>query len=160
MKRFLINVSLVLAALCCLEPPWPAVRPAASAQEKIDKAEAVKKELAALQGTWKLVTHEEGGKDVPYAEGEAPRYIFDKDKLTFKVKDEVIAEGPIDLDPTRSPKHMELRLTSGQTDLTIYIRVGDYLIQCGHRDGKTRPSEFATGTPNGGAYLVILKREK
>ena len=31
----------------------------------IDKAEAVKKELAALQGTWKIVAYEEDGKDVP-----------------------------------------------------------------------------------------------
>ncbi len=80
--------------------------------------------------------------------------------MTVKRKDEVIAEGPITLDTKTSPKQLDFRLTSGQTDLTIYIRVGDYLIQCGHRDGKTRPSEFATGTSKGGAYLIVLKREK
>jgi uncharacterized protein (TIGR03067 family) len=137
MKRFVCNIGLILAAVFCLTTSWSLGCPVASAQEKIDKAEAVKKGLAALQGSWRLVTHEEDGKDVPYGDGEVRLYIIDKDKMIFKNKDEVIAEGQIDLDPTRSPKHMDFRLTSGQTDLIIYIRVGDYLIKCGHRDGKT-----------------------
>ena len=37
---------------------------------------------------------------------------------------------------------------------------GYYLLQCGRRDGKTRPSEFATGTANGGEYLIVLQRQK
>jgi uncharacterized protein (TIGR03067 family) len=84
-----------------------------------------------------------------------PNSTIDKDKMTVKRKGEVIAEGPIELDPTNSPKQLDDKLMSGQTDLTIYIRVGDYLIQCGHRGGKTRPTEFATGTTKGGAYLSI-----
>ena len=159
MKRiFIFEVGLVLAGVCCLVVPRPSARPVASAQEKIDKAEAVKKELAALKGTWKLITHVEGGRVVDY---DTPQlYTFADDKLTVKRGDQVIAEGPIDLDPTKAPKHLDFRLTSGQTDLTIYIREGDHLIQCGCRDGKTRPSDFATGTANGGEYLIVLKREK
>jgi uncharacterized protein (TIGR03067 family) len=130
----------------------------ASAQDKTDKAEAVKKELAALQGTWKLVAIEEGGKDSPIK--EETYSIIDKDVVRVKYKGKVTSEGTISLDPTKSPKHMDVRFDFGQTDVTIYLRVGDYLIQCGHRDGKTRPVEFASGTVKGGAYLVVLKREK
>jgi uncharacterized protein (TIGR03067 family) len=113
-----------------------------------------------VRGSDCLPLFHKDGKDVPYADAEVRFYVIDKDKMTFKKKDEVIAEGPIELDPTRSPKHMDYRLTSGQTDLIVYIRTGDYLIKCGRRDGKTRPSEFATGTANGGEYLIVLKREK
>src|SRR5437016_5937613 len=134
MKRFLFKVGLVVAVIFCLAVSWPSAHPVA-AQEKIDKAEAVKQELAALQGTWKLVAHEENGKDVPTDDGGIRLYIIDKDKMTFKKKDDVLAEGTLELDPTRSPKHMDYRLTSGQTDLIIFLRVGDYLIKCGRRDG-------------------------
>jgi uncharacterized protein (TIGR03067 family) len=161
MKRFILKVGLVLVlvAIVCLTVPWQSGSPVALAQEKIDKAEAANKELVALQGTWKLMTHEEDGKDVPYGE-DVQLYIVEKDKITVKRKGDVIAERPIELDATRSPKHLDFQRTGGQTELTIYIRVGDYFIQCGRRDGKTRPSEFATGTANGGEYLIVLKREK
>jgi uncharacterized protein (TIGR03067 family) len=157
MKRFTFMTALVLVVVCCLAAPWRSAQPVASAQEKLDKAEAAKKELAALQGTWKMVAYEEDGKEVP---AEDRLYIIDKDKMTFKQNGEVAAEGTLELDATRTPKHLDYRITSGQTDLIIYTRVGDYLIQCGRRDGKTRPSEFATGTANGGAYLIVLQRQK
>jgi uncharacterized protein (TIGR03067 family) len=159
MKRlFTLKIGLALIGVCCLVVPWPSARAVAPAPETNDKAKAVKKELAALKGTWKLITHVEGGRVVEYDNPQL--YTFADDKLTVKRGDQVIAEGPIDLDPTKVPKHLDFRLTSGQTDLTIYIREGDHLIQCGCRDGKTRPSEFAAGTANGGEYLIVLKREK
>jgi uncharacterized protein (TIGR03067 family) len=151
-------VGLLPAVVFCLALAWSSA-PVASADDQADKAEAVKKELDALQGTWKLMTHEEDGKEVDYGD-DIQLYTFGKDKLTVKRKDTVIAEGPIELDPTRSPRHLDFQRTDGQTELTIYIRVGDYLIQCGRRDGKTRPTEFATATANGGAYLIVLKRQK
>jgi uncharacterized protein (TIGR03067 family) len=159
MKRiFIFEIGLVLAGLCFLVVPWPSARAFAPAPQKDDKAEAVKKELAALKGTWKLITHVEGGRVVEYDDPQL--YTFADDTLTVKRGDQVIAEGPIDLDPTKVPKHLDFRRTSGQTELTIYIREGDHLIQCGCRDGKTRPSEFAAGTASGGEYLIVLKREK
>jgi uncharacterized protein (TIGR03067 family) len=159
MKRsFTFQIGLVLIGACCLLVPWPSARQAVSALEKIDTAEVAKKELAALKGTWKLITHVEGGRVVDYNTPQL--YTFAADKLTVTLGDQVIAEGPVDLDTTKAPKHLRFRLTSGQTDLTIYIREGDHLIQCGCRDGKTRPSEFAAGTANGGEYLIVLRREK
>jgi uncharacterized protein (TIGR03067 family) len=126
----------------------------ARAQEKDQE-----KELAALQGTWRLESYEENGKVV--AIQDTVLYVIDKDKWTTKSNGEVKSEGTIiGPYPARSPKHLDVQQATGQTELTIYIRVGDHLIQCGHRDGKTRPSEFATGTPNGGAYLIVLKRQK
>jgi uncharacterized protein (TIGR03067 family) len=157
MKCVMLLPFLVLAAVFSLLAASPSASSVASTQEKIDKAEAVKNELAALQGSWKLMTYEEDGKEV---KDVGNPYTIEKDKLTVKRDGEVTAEGPLELDPTRSPKHLDFQRTGGQTEMTIYVRVGDYLILCGRRDGKTRPSEFATGTANGGEYLIVLKREK
>lgn len=161
MKNFTLALCATLALVCCAVILWPSLHRVAFAQEKVDKTEAAKKELAELQGDWKLMTHEEDGKLVDYG-GDTQVYTIDKDKMVVKRKGEVLAEGPIEIDATRSPKHMDYRLNSGQVDLIVFIRVGDYLIQCGHRDGKTRPSEFATNTStsNGGAYLIVLQRQK
>ncbi len=105
------------------------------------------------------MTHEENGKDYDYGDN-FQLYVFDKDTITVKKKEGVLAEGSIELDATRTPKHLDFKRKSGQTQLCIYFRVGDYMIHCGRRDGKTRPSEFATGTANDGEYLIIPKREK
>jgi uncharacterized protein (TIGR03067 family) len=123
-----------------------------------NKAEAGKKEIAELQGTWKLQAHEEQGIVVP--PDDTQLVTITGDKISWKRKGEVIEEGTIELDATRSPKHLNYQFNSGRSDPTIYIRVGDYFVQCGRRNGKTRPSEFATGTANGGEYLIVLKREK
>jgi uncharacterized protein (TIGR03067 family) len=106
------------------------------------------------------VSYEESGKDVPDGE-DVHLDTVEKDKLTVERNGGVYAEGQIELDPTKSPKQLDFRRTDGrQTELTIYIRVGDLLIQCGHRDGKPRPTELATATAKGGAYLIVLQRQK
>jgi len=128
----------------------------------IDKTAAIEKELEALQGTWKLMTHEENGKLRNLKPTQL--YTFEKDNMTITVGGGVTSQGSIELDPTTSPKRLDFTRTwdhidATRIDLTIYVRVGDYIIKCGHRDGKTRPTEFATGTKNGGAFLIVLQRQ-
>jgi hypothetical protein len=33
------------------------------------------------------------------------------------------------------------------------------MIQCGNRNVKNHPGEFASGTKEGGAYMLVLKKE-
>src|SRR5262245_57261873 len=100
MKRsFTFQIGLVLIGACCLLVPRPSARQAVSAQEKVDTAEAARTELAALKGTWKLITHVEAGRVVDY--NTPQRYTFADDKLTVTLGDQVIAEGPVDLDTTK-----------------------------------------------------------
>ena len=142
MNHSKIRVSLVLSAVFCLTILLRAADPPASAQERDDKAEAAQKELAALQGTWRVVTHEENGQEYSYGDN-FQLYVIEKNKFTVRKREGVLAEGTIAMDVTKSPKQLDFRLTTGQTDVIIYIRTGDYWIQCGNRDGKTRPAEFA-----------------
>jgi uncharacterized protein (TIGR03067 family) len=156
MKR--IRISLVLA--CSAGAFLLALQAisGAPARANDDKAERDKKELAALQGTWKLIFHEEEGKEVSDDAGQL--YTIEQQKITVKRGNEVVVEGDLKLDASANPPHLDWAYTSGTNELTIYIRAGNLLIQCGHRDGKTRPKEFASGTADGGAYLIVLKREK
>jgi uncharacterized protein (TIGR03067 family) len=130
-------------------------------QEKAEKEEAVKKELAALQGTWRLKAGEDGGKE--QAPEELKRYslVFDGSKVTFKQDSETVAEGKADVDPMKSPKHMTIKWNiREQPDVIIFIRVGNFLTMCGRRNGGTRPTEFASGTEKGGEFLNVWEREK
>lgn len=116
------------------------------------------KELAALQGTWKPLQLEEEGKQVA---GElSTRHIVKGDTITVQVDDKTHAKGKVSLDPHKTPPQLDLRLENGETHLLIYVRAGDHIICCGNRDGQIRPTEFSTGTPRGGEYLMTWKIEK
>jgi uncharacterized protein (TIGR03067 family) len=159
MKKFMSFPGVILVVVCSVASLWAMPLSVRDVGEKVDKAEAAKKELDDLQGSWKLICHEEDGKVVDYG-GDTQIYKYEKGNLTVKRNENLVAEGTIELDATRSPKQMDYRINNGQIDPIIYFRVGEFMIQCDHRDGKTRPTEFATNTPNGGAYLIVLQRQK
>lgn len=119
---------------------------------------ADKKELAVLQGTWIPLQHEEHGEK---ASGEFNfKQIIKDDKITFLVNGEVKAEGKVVIDVTHTPNHLDFQFRSGQVDSIIYVRAGNYVIYCGNRDSKNRPTEFTTNTDNGGDYLMTWKIER
>jgi len=128
------------------------------AREKAEAdAETLDEELAALQGTWVPLRYEEGGK---MAQGEiSTRHIIQGDKVTVQVNGQTVSTGTVVLDPTQNPKHLNFQFPSGQTHSMIYVRVGDHVIYCGNRD-VTWPTEFASGTPKGGEYLIAWKIER
>jgi uncharacterized protein (TIGR03067 family) len=124
---------------------------------RVSASNRAKEELAALQGTWVPLHYEEEGKKVQGA--FHCKHLIKGDQVTVQVNGETKAEGKVVLDPTQSPKHLDFQFTSGQTDLLIYVRAGDYVIYCGNRGGK-RPLEFVSGTARGGAYLLVWKIER
>jgi uncharacterized protein (TIGR03067 family) len=152
MRRFILAVTCSVAALLLLTL-WQWSPPGLRAQEKGEE-----KELAALQGTWVPLRYEEGGKLV--VDDMKRRLIVNADKVTYQENGVTVLEGKVVLDSTKTPKHLDQQYTSGQTDLTIYVRAGDYIIQCGNRDGKTRPVEFLSGAEKGGQYLTVWKIER
>ncbi len=148
-----VVVAVALAVLVAL--------PCARAGDKKNDPEAAKKELAGLQGTWQCKAGESNGKD----DGpDAPKLwvvTFDKGKMIYKENGKVVAEGDLEIDATTSPKQITARFHAlNQTDVMIFFRIGDVLVLCGHRDGKTRPTRFATGVKGGGAFLTAWERVK
>jgi uncharacterized protein (TIGR03067 family) len=127
--------------------------------------EAAKKELAKLQGTWKAAALTYNGKDY-FADGKAGfQFVIKDDVILVEGNDEVKKEYArirIKVDPSATPKTMDLSVTSGvQKDAVIegiYELKDDELRLCVKVPGKDRPTEFAS--PEGSSIaLLTLKRE-
>jgi uncharacterized protein (TIGR03067 family) len=123
---------------------------------RITSSDLAKRELEELQGTWLPLQYEEKGQRVE----TNFRQVIKGDKVILQVNGETKGEGKVVVDATKNPRHLNFQFTSGQTDLIIFVRAGDYVIYCGNRDGKTRPSEFDSGTAKGGEYLQVWKIER
>src|SRR5919108_6502390 len=75
-----------------------------------DKAD-VEKERKKFQGTWTFESVETGGKEIPAAEFKGVTVTFEGDKYTVKKGDEVIEAATLKLDPSKSPKTLDVTVT-------------------------------------------------
>ena len=123
----------------------------------------VEKELKKFHGTWTFESVEAGGKEQPAADFKGMTVTFEGDRYTVKKGDEVIQVGTQKLDPSRSPKAIDVTvvegLNKGAAMLGIYEIDGDNLKACFDTQGKKRPTEFKTAAGSG-HMLVVLKRAK
>jgi uncharacterized protein (TIGR03067 family) len=125
-----------------------------------------KKDPEAIQGTWKVVSLEDGGKEVPKdaLDQAAPKLIFKGDKYTFTAMDKTVEEGTFKLGAAKDLKTIDLAITEGndkgKTQVGIYQLSGDTLKVCFAVPGdKDRPTTFASkAEPR--TLLVVLKKEK
>ena len=126
-----------------------------------DKAD-VEKELKKFQGTWTFESVEAGGKEESAAEFKGMTVTFAGDRFTVKKGDEVIQVGTQKLDPSKSPKSVDVTVTEGLSKgavmLGIYEISGDTLKVCFDPEGKKRPTEFKG--VSGAQTLVVHKRVK
>jgi uncharacterized protein (TIGR03067 family) len=116
-----------------------------------DTADDVKKELRALQGTWKTVAVEAAGK--PFPEGAVPAFtivIAADGKSTGKTPQGEF-EFTITVDPKKNPKTIENFHSSGEQkgkrQYGIYKLDGDKFTACMTPSGSAegdRPKDFAT----------------
>jgi uncharacterized protein (TIGR03067 family) len=130
------------------------------------KKDDAKKDQEALQGTWRPVSSEQGGKD-DTEQSKDYALVFDKDTFTVKKGDEVMLKGTFKLDPSKKPKTIDMTITEGRRDDDkgkelhgIYELSKDGLRWCTSGPGvEGRPKEFATkeGTRD---LLVTLKKDK
>ncbi len=125
------------------------------------KQDAIKKEMAQFQGTWKFVSMEVEGKKKPDKDFTKYTVVLQGDQWTVSEGDKIAANVTFKLDPTKKPKTIDLvdvekkRLIRG-----IYSLDGDKLTVCDRGSEKgERPTEFATKADSG-LVLVVLKRVK
>jgi uncharacterized protein (TIGR03067 family) len=127
-----------------------------------DKAD-LEKEVRNFQGSWTIESSETGGKAIPPGELKGLIVIFEGDKHTVKKGDEVIQVGTQKLDPSKSPKAIDVTMTVGPNKgavmLGIYEIDGDTLKVCFDPQGKKRPTEFKS-PPGSENFVNVHKRAK
>jgi uncharacterized protein (TIGR03067 family) len=119
------------------------------------------RELDALQGTWRFVAVEAEGARVVEEVVCASRLVVTGDRFELFTPDAVHA-GVIRLDPSRSPRLIDIEYTSGpergKWALGIYSLGDRELWVCIGLPERDRPTAFSTA-PGSGHLLEYLERE-
>ena len=149
-----------------MKPRFLALLALASVGTTIAQDDAVKKELAQLEGVWQVVSMEEGKQAGP-DNWKTIKFVFKGNVLTFKGDDAVskkVGKITIVVDPTTTPRTIDLKAVEGSEKGLIlegiYEIKGDEMKLCVRGEpGADRPLEFAT-KEGSKLVLFVLKREK
>jgi uncharacterized protein (TIGR03067 family) len=122
---------------------------------------ATKKDLEALQGTWRLLSAMENGKSLAEDKVKQTTIVIKDDTFRFPhlAEDATSKAGAIKLDATKTPKQMDTVSTEKDIMLGIYELEGDGYKVCFAPVGKPRPNEF-TSKAGSGTILQVWEREK
>ena len=151
MRRFLLAVSCGLMVVML-----------GSRSRAAEEGQAVKEELARLQGTWQLVYAETDGKTAPGERIQAVRVeIKGNSHAVYFGDKQVVHDASFTLDPTATPRTSDLTINDGPDKGKqihgIYELEGDTLASCVAKVGEDRPKKFAT-TPGSGHTFRVFKR--
>jgi uncharacterized protein (TIGR03067 family) len=155
MRRFRVT----LAAMFCVGGFAMSGGSGILADDQADLAQEAKK----FQGAWTIESSVTGGMAIPADQLKEFIVIYEGDKHSVKIGDKVIQVGTQRIDPTKSPKTIDVTMTEGPSKgkvmLGIYKFDGDTLVACFDPQGKKRPTEFKSeaGSAN---FLNVHKRVK
>ena len=123
----------------------------------------LEKEVRRFQGTWTFESSQTGGNALPASELKGFILTFEGDKHTVKKGDQVIQVGTQKLDPSKSPKTIDVTLTEGLNKGTVMLGIyaidGDTLKVCFDPQGKKRPTAFKSA-PGSENFVNVHKRVK
>lgn len=120
-----------------------------------------RKELDKLQGTWMILADEREGNPVATDRDAVVR--MRDDQFTTQSGSKVLRRGTLKLDPSKSPKEIDVTYTEGEfegkTLKGIYTLEGDNWKICYGLPGEERPREIPRKTGKG-QMLLTLQRGK
>ena len=140
---------------------WLLAAGSALAADDVGK-DALEKEYARFEGTWRFVSLEVEGMKVPEeAIKDARLFVKGKD---FTMKDKVNTyRGTLTIDPGKKPKTIDLKFTEGpekgNTSYGIYELSGDELKICLTITSKDRPTEFAAKAKSGHGLETLMRED-
>jgi uncharacterized protein (TIGR03067 family) len=121
-----------------------------------------RKELAKLQGTWRVVSSQVGDEKAVEDEVKKRKVRVKGNTLIYQTSSELkeTREGTIKLDPKTKAFDWNVSFPEhAGTMLAIYELKGDDLRIGFGNDGQIRPKRFEIGKENV-VWLLVLKREK
>jgi uncharacterized protein (TIGR03067 family) len=123
--------------------------------------EAIKKDLAQLQGEWTMISGSADGQSMPDEMVKQMKRVCKGDEITVTMGDRVFLKAKLTLDPSKKPKTIDYEMTEGFTkgkkQLGLYEINGDTFKACFNAPGAERPTEFKAGE---GLTLSEWKRKK
>jgi uncharacterized protein (TIGR03067 family) len=150
-----------------MRKPFGLVILAAMAFAGLSAAGDPMKDLALLQGNWKVASIKESEKDKAppdeVVKSLGVNITGDLMKLTMKKdgKEEQVMSFKLKLDPSKNPKQIDFLHeegpTKGKSDLGIYKIEGNTVTFCNEDAGKPRPTAFATKAGTTTSVIVIQK---
>jgi uncharacterized protein (TIGR03067 family) len=124
---------------------------------------AVKKDLAALQGEWSMVSGSADGMVLPDEMREQAKRVCKGDELTVTIGPQLLMKAKITIDPSKTPKTINYEVidgpAKGKKHLGIYELEGDTMKSCFAAPDEPRPKEFA-GKAGEKRTVSVWKRDK
>jgi uncharacterized protein (TIGR03067 family) len=125
--------------------------------------DAVKKDLAQMQGEWSMVSFEIDGKPSPPEDVKKGKRTCQGNETTLTSEGQLVIKAKFTLDPAKKPKAIDYMSLEGAWNgmalLGIYELEGDTLKFCVAEPGVDRPKEFSA-KQGSRQILVVWKREK
>jgi uncharacterized protein (TIGR03067 family) len=125
--------------------------------------DAVKKELAQLEGEWTMVSGEINGQAMPEQYVKTGKRVAKDGVTTIEIGGRLFFRAKYTIDATKKPKAIDYQFTEGptkgKTQLGIYELDGDTAKFCFASPGKERPTDF-TAAADSGRTLSTWKRVK
>ena len=127
-----------------------------------DDSAKAKDDGKKMQGSWRPVAAELGGKPFPDEVLKTMKLVLTDGKYTVTVGEQT-DEGTVKLNPAKEPRAMDIEGTKGpnqgKTIPAIYELTDTTLRICYDLSGKARPKEFKTQADTQ-LFLVEYKRQK
>jgi uncharacterized protein (TIGR03067 family) len=123
-----------------------------------------KKELEALDGTWKVEAFTVDGMKLPDELIKKVMFVIKDGKYTITIDGKEEETGTIKLDPDKTPKTIEFGITGGKDkgkkQPGIYKLDGDTFTFCMAHPGETERPTKLESAKDSKTVLSVLKREK
>jgi uncharacterized protein (TIGR03067 family) len=136
---------------------------AAISLARAEEDNAVKKDMAQLQGEWSMAAGTADGYPIPAEMLPNSKRVCQGDELTATVGGRLVMKSRITIDPSQKPKTIDYEVidgpTKGKKHLGIYELDGDTLKSCFGAPGAERPTDFAS-KPGDLRTSTVWKRAK